>query len=138
MSIKLGASISSFRQQHPRLLLGSVCGWLLLGLFMISRPGDLPAAPGLRYLQYDYPPGSLSGGEALVVPTELAFGPKNLTAAVARSEQLWKTHLNKRKRYVEGKGGYSEIRMFSDKAWVGYGQKWTLWCVMIILPDVLS
>lgn len=133
MLSKLGASVSSFRQQHPRFFLASVCGWLVIGIIMISKPERLADAPGIRHLQYNYPPVSTSAGiaemekQAVIDQTEPAFGPRNLTSAVARSEQLWASNVEKRKAFVESKGGYDAIRMFSDKAWVGYGQMWTLW-----------
>lgn len=104
---------------------------------MISKPERLADAPGIRHLQYNYPPVSTSAGiaemekQAVIDQTEPAFGPRNLTSAVARSEQLWASNVEKRKAFVESKGGYDAIRMFSDKAWVGYGQMWTLWDIFV-------
>lgn len=79
-----------------------------------------------RYLGYTYPPPVVSS-EYVKDDGYPALGPRDITAAVKRSEEIWRQNRKKREAFIQEKGGLPNMRMFSDKAWVGYGQMFTLW-----------
>jgi hypothetical protein len=138
MIAKMGSSVSTFKQQHPRYFLVSLCGCALIGLFMLAGGSSHGGLMGNGYM---YPPSSaaLADGYSKENGIEYpAFGPRDLTKAVARSEEIWQEHKQKRDNFVKDKGGYGNIRMFSDKAWVGYGQMYTLWYVHLQSPSPAS
>lgn len=140
---KMDSSISTFRAQHPRYFLAGLCGCFVIALYILTGPHD---GNGVRDA-YLYPPpkgsgGQISNGMVVAGPGGAqhgdaamgtkhkeypAFGPRDLTAAVQRSEELWEESRRKRVAFIKEKGGLAGMRMFSDKAWVGYGQMYTLW-----------
>lgn len=92
-------------------------------LFMLAGPSE--AGFKDRYLGYTYPPPVSS--DYVKDDGYPALGPRDITAAVKRSEHLWLENKKKREAFIKEKGGLANMRMFSDKAWVGYGQMFTLW-----------
>lgn len=130
----------AYRKHHPRATLLASCAGFLTLLYLIagsstfSGSGNGPGT-GLRFGRYDYPPPTSSQlkSSGLVKDGDKAdhyypaFGPRNLASAVARSEALWASNWKKRRDWVAGHGGYSNIMAFSDKEWKGWGNMWTLW-----------
>jgi hypothetical protein len=123
MIAKMGSSVSTFRQQHPRYFIASLCTGALFVLFMLAGPTEGGFKD--RYLGYTYPPPVSSA--YIKDDGYPALGPRDITAAVRRSEQIWLENKKKREAFIKEKGGLEGMRMFSDKAWVGYGQMFTLW-----------
>ena len=112
MLAKAGTSVQSFRQQHPRYFAASLASAALLCLVWLAGPSQ--DSFRARYADYAYPPPSSAGaGAAVASPsyddTFPAFGPRNLKTAVARSEQLWATNVEKRKAFVKEQGGYKAM-----------------------------
>lgn len=103
---KVNNSVSSFRAQHPKYFLASVCGGaVLLILFLTGGPTELRNS-------YAYPPAREIStglvGESAMVPVKQdklypAIGPRDLNAAVERSEELWAKNLGKRTQFIKGK-----------------------------------
>lgn len=125
MIAKMGSSVSTFRQQHPRYFMASLCAGAFVLLLMLAGPSEGGFRD--RYLNYTYPPPVSS--DYVKDDGYPALGPRDITAAVKRSEQIWRENKNKREAFIKEKGGLANMRMFSDKAWVGYGQMFTLWWV---------
>lgn len=123
MIAKTGSSVTTFKQQHPRYFTASLCACALVVLFMLVGPADSSFKD--RYLGYTYPPSVSS--QYVKDDGYPAIGPRDITAAVKRSEELWRENRKKREAFIKEKGGLHDMRMFSDKAWVGYGQMFTLW-----------
>ena len=111
MLAKVGTSVQSFRQQHPRYFVASLASVALLCLVWLAGPSQ--ESFKARYADYAYPPSVADSGSRSEVSSYddsyPAFGPRNLKAAVARAEQLWANNVEKRKAFVKEQGGYKAM-----------------------------
>lgn len=104
MLAKVGTSVQSFRQQHPRYFVASLASATLLCLVWLAGPSQDSFRQ--RYADYAYPPAAAVPELDVSNESYPAFGPRNLKTAVARAEQLWATNIEKRKGFVKEQGGY--------------------------------
>lgn len=118
-----------YRQEHPRRFLALIGGGILLILILLGTHSDLQDKIGESYRSYAYPPdvanlSNVAGESKFMGGWWPALGPRNLEAAVKRSELLWRRNRDKRDAFIKQEGGLARMKMFSD----GWHTQWyTLW-----------
>ena len=128
----LQRNLQQYRKQYPKASVLSLLGVFAISFYAILHITSTPDGRAvLRHTSYDCPP---SNGLTAEPPSDAshassypAFGPRNLKTAVDRAEELWAANIQRRKNFVAAKNGYENIMQFSDKAWQGWGNMWTLW-----------
>lgn len=103
------ASLSGQVAKSPRFLWTiGVCATGLLFLLVTIHNGNIAAARTFQELaEYTSPP---SYHESYAVP-------RDTKKAIARSEELWRHNVEKRKDFIERNGGIDQMEMFSKKPW---------------------